>query len=412
MPWNQPGSNGDKDPWGKKDRQDGPPDLDEMFKDVKDRLDGLFGKRGGDGGRRSSGGISAPGGGVVVLVLFAIMAIWAFSGFYKVDEGRLAVELMFGKYQETKGAGLRWHIPYPVETVEVVNTNQINTVEVGYRTRNNRQTSVPNEALMLTEDENIIDVRFAVQYDIKDPIQLLFQVSEYNPADMANTVVRQATESAVREMVGRSTMDFAITEGRAQLAQETKVLLQSILDRYDTGINVRSVEMQNAQPPDQVKEAFDDVVKAREDEERLKNLAEAYANDIIPKARGFAARHIQEAEAYKASVTAGAEGEASRFNQVLAEYTRAPQITRDRLYLESMEQVLSNSSKMVIDQPGGSNVMYLPLDQLVRNRTSDQGNPDNSDRSRPAVRQDDQARKQQDNRSSDRLDRRQGRNAR
>jgi membrane protease subunit HflK len=217
-----------------------------------------------------------------------------------------------------------------------------------------------------------------VQYDIKDPANLLFNVSEYNSRDLADSVVRQATESAVREIVGRSTMDFAITEGRAQIASETKTLVQSILDRYSTGINIVTVEMQDAQPPEQVQDAFADVVRAREDKQRLINLAEAYSNDIIPKSRGFAARIRQEAEAYRASVIARAEGETSRFDQVLSEYRKAPGITRDRLYLETMEQVFSNSSKMIIDQPdGGNNVMYLPLDQLLRNQAgaSNSANP-------------------------------------
>ena len=215
---------------------------------------------------------------------------------------------------------------------------------------------------MLTADENIIDIQFAVQYNIRDPRELLFNVSE-----VADQVVRQATESAVREMVGRNIMDFAITGGRAEIAQETRGLLQQIFDRYQSGITVRAVEMQNAQPPAEVKDAFDDAVRAREDEERLKNEAEAYANDIIPKARGAGARIVQEAEGYSESVIATSEGEASRFLQVLEEYNRAPEVTRDRLYIEAMEDVLSRSSKLVIDQNSqGNNVMYLPLDQLIR----------------------------------------------
>ena len=384
MPWNQPGSgNGDeKDPWGQRDgqrrgRRDGPPDLDEILRDAKNRLDSLFG-----GGRRSGGGgnggdkirqISAPGGGMLGLALVVGLGFWAFSGIYTVDEGEQAIELRFGEYQETKGAGLHWHIPTPFETVEIINTQHVNTVEVGYRRSGRNVSTVPREALMLTQDENIIDVQFAVQYDVKDPTDLLFNVSEYNDRDIAESVVRQATESAVREIVGRSTLDFAITEGRAQLAAETKVLVQQILDRYQTGINIRTVEMQNAQPPAQVKDAFDDVVRAREDEVRLKNLAEAYANDIIPKARGFSARIMQEAEAYKESTIAKAVGESARFEQVLDEYAKAPDVTRDRLYIESMEQVLSNSSKIVIDQEGSDSVMYLPLDQLIRNRNVSQG---------------------------------------
>ena len=224
---------------------------------------------------------------------------------------------------------------------------------------------------MLTADENIIDIQFAVQYDIKDPKNLLFNVS-----DPLHLVVRQATESAVREIVGGSTMDFVITEGRAEIARGTKVLLQEILDRYNTGVNVRAVEMQNAQPPAEVKAAFDDAVKAREDEERLKNEAEAYFNDVIPRARGQASRITQEAEGYRASVIARSEGEASRFEQIYDEYRKAPAITRDRLYLESLEEVLSNSSKLLIDQQGGNNIIYLPLDQIIRQRNvTDEGLP-------------------------------------
>ena len=378
MPWNQPGSGGDdRDPWGQNDGhngggrkrgdgRDGPPDIDEVLRDAKNRIDSLFGgRRGGGGGSGRDRKGDGPSGSAVALLVLIGIGVWIFSGFYTVDQGEQAIELRFGAYSETKDAGLRWHWPTPLETVEKINTQNVNTVEVGYRDTGRGIQTVPREALMLTQDENIIDIRFAVQYDIKEPTDLLFNVSEYNPREMAESVVRGATESAVREIVGRNTMDFAITEGRAQLAAETKTLVQEILDRYDTGINVRSVEMQNAQPPEQVKDAFDDVVKAREDEERLKSLAEAYANDIIPRARGFAARILQEAEAYKASVTALAEGESERFDKVLDEYSKAPQITRDRLYLESMEEVLSRSSKIVIDQQGGNSLMYLPLDQLI-----------------------------------------------
>ena len=392
MPWNQPGSGGnDEDPWGQRNRRgngrhQGPPDLDEIFRRAKDRIDGMF-SRGSGSGSGSGGGSSghdedsgtgsggtAGGRNMVVVLLVVGLGFWVFTGFYTVDQGEQAIELRFGEYSETNGAGLQWHIPTPVESVEIINTQNVNTVEVGYRKGGRTIQSVPREALMLTQDENIIDIQFAVQYDIKNPTDLLFNVSEYNPRDLAHDVVRQATESAVREIVGGNTMDFAITEGRAQLAAETKTLVQDILDRYETGINIRTVEMQNAQPPEQVKDAFDDVVKAREDEERLKNLAQAYANDVIPRARGFAARILQEAEAYRASVTAKAEGETSRFEQVLDEYSQAPQITRDRLYLETMEQVFSNASKMVIDQEsGGNNVMYLPLDQLIRNRNQTGG---------------------------------------
>ena len=367
MPWNQPGSgDGNHRPSG----DGGPPDIDEILRDLKNRLNAFLG--GGKGGNGSADGGSPSGGinkGVVVLGLFVAVGLWLFSGVYTVQQGEQGVELRFGKYQETTEAGLHWHVPNPIEQVIVVNTQNVNTVEVGYRKgSSNSFSTVPREALMLTQDENIIDIQFAVQYDIKSPTDLLFNVSEFNSRTIAETVVRQATESAVREIVGRSTMDFAITEGRARLAAETKVLVQRILDRYTTGINVRTVEMQNAQPPSQVKNAFDDVVRAREDEERIKNLAQAYANDIIPKARGFAARITEEAEAYKESTVAKSSGEAARFTRILAEYRKAPLVTRERLYIEAMEEVLSNSSKMMIDQQSGNNVIYLPLDQLLRNR--------------------------------------------
>ena len=378
MAWNQQGPE-KKDPWGQGNGQGGPPDLDQVIRDLQKKLSGIFGKsssRGG-GGRGSGGGsgggkgkgltLGRTGGSLLVIV---VVGLWIASGFYVVDQSEQGVELRFGQFQEVKPAGLRWHMPFPIESVEIVNVQKVRTVEVGYRTRestNQRESAtqlilVPREALMLTADENIIDIQFAVQYNIRDPRDLLFKVSE--PADQ---VVRQATESAVREIVGRSSMDFVITGGRAEIAFETRELLQNILDRYQTGITVRAVEMQNAQPPAEVKDAFDDAVRAREDEERLKNEAEAYANDVIPKARGAAARIVQEAEGYKESVIATSQGEASRFLQVLEEYNLAPGVTRDRLYLEAMEEVLSRSTKLVIDQGSNSNnVMYLPLDQLIR----------------------------------------------
>ena len=371
MPWNQPGSN-NRDPWGQGNGQNGPPDLDEVIRDLQKKLGGLFG--GGGSGRKGGGMLPSFSSKVIGPIGIILVGLWLATGFYVVEQGQQAVELRFGAYKTVKDAGLRWHMPYPVETVEIVNVQQIRTVEVGYRTntRSNQFATVPQEALMLTKDENIIDIQFAVQYDVKDPRYLLFNVSE-DP----DQVVRQATESAVREVVGRNTMDFAITGGRAEIAQDTSLLLQKILDRYQTGVNVKAVEMQNAQPPSEVKGAFDDAVKAREDEVKFKNEAEAYANDIIPRARGKAARILQEAEAYRASVVAAAEGEASRFTQVLDEYHKAPGVTRDRLYIDAMEQVLSRSTKLMIDQSGGgNNVMYLPLDQLIRQRNDSAGRTD------------------------------------
>jgi membrane protease subunit HflK len=365
MPWNQPGSN-DRDPWGQGNGQNGPPDLDEVIRDFQKKFGGLFG--GGGSGRKGGGKLPSFSSRAIGPIAVVLAGLWLATGFYVVEQGQQAVEMRFGAYKTIKEAGLRWHLPYPVESVEIVNVQQIRTVEVGYRTntRSNQLAGVPREALMLTADENIIDIHFAVQYDIKDPRELLFNVAESQ-----ELVVRGATESAVREIVGRNSMDFAITGGRAEIAQETKVLLQQILDRYDTGINIKAVEMQNAQPPAEVKAAFDDAVKAREDEERLKNEAQAYQNDIIPRARGAAARLEQEAAAYQATVVAAARGQASRFIQVLDEYVKAPGITRDRLYIDALEEVYGNSTKLVIDQSSGSNnVMYLPLDQLIRQRSA------------------------------------------
>jgi membrane protease subunit HflK len=305
-------------------------------------------------------------GAIGALLLLGIVFLgWLFSGFYIVEQGSAGVVLRFGRYAETTESGLRWHWPWPIEQRMLVNLQKVNSVEIGYRTneRSRQAAPVAREALMLTRDENIIDIQLAVQYDVKDPRKLLFNVSEN-----MDGVVRSATESAVREVVGNSDMDFALTEGRADVANRTRQLLQAVLDRYDTGINVIAVEMQNAQPPAEVKPAFDDAVKAREDQERVKNEAQAYSNDIIPRARGNAARAIQEAEAHKAAVVARAEGEASRFKQVLDEYKKAPEVTRERMYLETLEQVYGNATKVVIDQQHGSNLLYVPLDKILQGR--------------------------------------------
>ncbi len=384
MPWDEPDKGRQDKNSGQRGNSSGPPEIDDIVSDIQDKFSRLFsglGSKGKSGGPSSpsdpppditSGSPRKPGARrtLILLALAVILGLWGSSGLYVVEQGEQGVELRFGKYIQTTDAGLRWHIPFPVEEVLIVNVQKVNTVEVGYRVseRNRTITPVTREALMLTADENIIDIQFAVQYDIKDPKDLLFNVS-----DPIHLVVRQATESAVREIVGGNTMDFAITEGRAEIARDTRHLLQEILDRYKTGVNVRAVEMQNAQPPAEVKAAFDDAVKAREDEERLKNEAEAYANDVIPRARGQAARILQEAEAYKASIVARAEGEASRFEQIYDEYRKAPQITRDRLYLESLEEVLNNSTKLIIDQQNGNNIIYLPLDQIIQRRNSSSG---------------------------------------
>lgn len=365
MSWNQPGPGGN-DPWGQKGGRGGPPDLDDIVKNVQKTLRGFFGGRKGGGGSGGGGG-SMPGTAGISAIVVVALVVWALTGFYVVQEGTRGVVLRFGEYSQTTLPGLQWHVPWPVEEVSTVNIQNVNTVEIGYRTTGQGQEqSVPREALMLTEDENIVDMKLAVQYDIKDPEDLIFNV-----ADDPREVVRGAAESALREVVGTNIMDFVLTEGRATVVQETQVRLQQFLDRYISGINVIAVEMQDAQPPREVKPAFDDAVKAREDQVRIINEAEAYRNDILPRARGQAAREIQEAQGYKEAIIAQADGEASRFEQILTEYERAPDITRQRMYLEKMEQVLSNSSKLMLDQEGGNNVIYLPLDQLLRQRRAD-----------------------------------------
>jgi membrane protease subunit HflK len=297
-------------------------------------------------------------GGGAGLLLGLILAVWLASGFYIVNEGQRGVVLRFGKYVETTMPGPRWHLPYPIEAAEVVNLAQVRTVEIGYR--NNVKSKVLKESLMLTDDENIIDVQFAVQYVLKSPNDYLFN------SRFPDDSVLQAAETAIREIVGKSSMDFVLYEGRAEVAVRARKLMQSILDRYGTGINISNVTMQNAQPPEQVQASFDDAVKSGQDRERQKNEGQAYANDVIPKARGMAARLTQEAEGYKQRVIEQAEGDANRFRAVVGEYSKAPQVTRDRLYIEAMQQIMTNTSKVLVDQKSGSNLLYLPLDKIMQ----------------------------------------------
>ncbi len=352
MAWNDP-------QWGNKDnrKNSGPPDLDEVWKRLNERLNGLFGgKGGGDGGDGYSGGGLPGGGNLVGLLIGVLVLVWAASGFYIVNTGERGVVLRFGKYVETTEPGPRWHLPWPIEAREVVNVDQVRTVEIGYRT--NVKSKVLKESLMLTDDENIIDLQFAVQYILKDPMEFLFV--NRAPED----TVLQVAETAMREIVGKNKMNFVLYEGRADIAASAKVLMQQILDRYNTGISISQVTLQNIQPPEQVQAAFDDAVKAGQDRERLKNEAEAYFNDVVPRARGVASRLKEEAEGYKLSVIANAEGEASRFVQIFTEYQKAPQVTRQRLYLDTMQTVMNNTSKILVDQKGGNSLLYLPLDKL------------------------------------------------
>jgi modulator of FtsH protease HflK len=343
--------------WGRRPSgNQGPPDLEELWRNINRKLEGLFGRRGGGPERSPAGGPRSVGG--IGLLAVLVLVVWLASGFYIVPEGQRGVVLRFGRFVETTMPGPRWHLPYPFESAEVVNLLGVRTVEVGYR--NNVKSKVLKESLMLTDDENIIDVQFAVQYVLKSPNDYLFNSREPDEA------VLQAAETALREVVGKSSMDFVLYEGRAEVAARAHKLMQSILDRYGTGINVSKVTMQNAQPPEQVQAAFDDAVRAGQDRERQKNEGQAYANDVIPKARGMAARLFEEAEGYKQRVTEQAEGDASRFRQVVAEYSKAPQVTRDRLYIDAMQQIMTNSSKILVDQKGSSNLLYLPLDKLMQ----------------------------------------------
>jgi modulator of FtsH protease HflK len=347
--------------WGRKKGNSGPPDLDQLWRNFNKQLNNLF-KRKGAGGNGSGGGEGGGGprryGGSIGLLVGLLLLLWIGSGFYIVNEGQRGIVLRFGKYVESTQAGLRWHLPYPIEIVEAVNVSQVRTVEIGYR--NNVRSKVLKESLMLTDDENIIDIQFAVQYILKNPEEFLFTNREPENA------VLQAAETAIREIIGKSKMDFVLYEGREQVAAKATELMQEILDRYKIGIAISKVTMQNAQPPEQVQAAFDDAVKAGQDRERQKNEGQAYANDVIPKAKGNAARLLEESEGYKQRVIASSEGEASRFKQVLVEYSKAPAVTRDRLYIDMMQQVLSSTSKIMVDQKGGGNLLYLPLDKLIQ----------------------------------------------
>ena len=366
MAWNEPGGSGkDKDPWGGGNggNNQGPPDLDEVVKKMQEKFGSLFGggKSGGSGGGSSAGGggFSSIGIGLILVV---VAAAWGLMGFYTVDEGKRAVVLQFGKYQETTMPGLQWIAPL-IQSYEMVDIENVRDARIGYRTETTggrRAASVEAESLMLTQDENIVDIHLAVQYKIKSASDYVFNVVD--PDD----TLRQATESALREIVGKRDMDFVLTEGRSEIAATIQNLTQEILDRYKTGLLVNKVNMQDAQPPEPVQAAFDDAVKAREDEERLKNEAEAYANDIIPRARGKAARAEEDSLAYKEQVIAEAKGETSRFLQILGEYKKAPEVTRKRLYIDAVESVMTNTSKVIVDVDGGNNLMYLPLDKLMQ----------------------------------------------
>ncbi|MEQ1484824.1 FtsH protease activity modulator HflK [Methyloglobulus sp.] len=366
MSWNEPGGD-KKDPWSGRGDQKGPPDLDEAIRSLQEKLSNIFGggKSGGGGG---SPGVFSSGNAMknIGFIAVAVLVLWMLSGFYIIDEGVQGVETQFGKYTRTTDSGLNWHLPAPIEQVEKINVQQQRYIEVGYRSGGNGQAqgtvSVPKEALMLTKDENYIDVQLAVQYQVKDAKALLFNIAD------PEATLKQVTESALRGVIGGSMMDFVLTEGRSEVVAQAKKEIQEVMDAYNAGIQITSVNLQDAQPPEQVQNAFEDAIKAREDQQRFINEAEAYANDVVPKARGAAARKMQEAEGYKEQVIAQAEGETNRFSKLVAEYKKAPEVTRKRLYLEAMETVMSESNAIMIDVKGGNNMMYLPLDKMIQQK--------------------------------------------
>jgi membrane protease subunit HflK len=347
----------------------GPPDLDELWRDFNRKLGGLFG--GGKGRRPDNGGF---GGGNfqpdmksagigVALVAAVVVLIWLGTGFFIVQEGQQAVITQFGRYKSTVGAGFNWRLPYPIQRHELVFVTQIRSVDVG-RDSVVKATGL-RESAMLTEDENIVEIKFAVQYRLSDARAYLFESK--NPSE----AVVQAAETAVREVVGKMKMDSALAEERDQIAPRVRTLMQTILDRYKVGIEVVNINLQQGgvRPPEQVQAAFDDVLKAGQERERAKNDAQAYANDVVPRAVGAASRLAQEADAYKARVVAQAQGDAQRFKSVLAEYQRAPQVTRDRMYIDAMREIYGNVTKLLVDSRQGSNLLYLPLDKILQQAT-------------------------------------------
>jgi membrane protease subunit HflK len=360
MAWNEPGGGNNKgpnDPWGGGDQ--GPPDLDEALRKLQEKLGGIFG--GGKGsGRGSGGGSGGISGALLGVLITGAIVIWGLMGFYQVDQQERAVVLRFGEYYDTVQPGLQWNPPLIDEVIKV------NTTKV-------RASSL--REIMLTQDENIVEVHLSMQYVIDDPTKFVLKVRD------PESSLQHAAQSALRHVVGGTSMDLVLTEGRAQIALDVHERLQEYLNLYETGILVSKVNVDKSDPPSQVKAAFDDVIKAKEDEDRFKNEAQAYANAVVPEARGQAQRQIEEASAYKEEVLANAEGEADRFNKLLAEYEKAPKVTRERLYLDAVQAVYSNTSKVMVDVEGGNNILYLPLDKLAEQsqaRSSSRGDVNNT----------------------------------
>lgn len=370
------GSNNGSEPPRRPNKGDGPPDLDEVWRDFNNRLGSLFGRKpkrggpfgGGDNGPGNGGGAAQfPKGSpkMVAVIIVILIGLWLASGFVIVQEGQVAVVTKFGKYTKTLPPGLQWRLPYPIESHQTVNISQLRTFEVGYR--GTARNKVLPESLMLTTDENIVDLQFVVQYRLisTGAPDYLFKTSQPDES------VRQASETAMREIVGKKPMDFVLYSGRTEVATEVQKLAQSILDRYQTGIQISTVAIQNVQPPEQVQAAFDDAVKAGQDRERQINEGNAYSNKVLPEAQGQVARMIQEAEGYRAKVIGDAQGDTSRFASVEAQYAKAPDITRERMYLSTMQQILENTSKIMVDSQASNNMLYLPLDKIMRQAAGD-----------------------------------------
>ena len=358
MAWKEPGGNNNKDPWAREKQS--PPDLDDVLNKLLAGFKGFGSKKSSPSGGNSGGkkGIS--------FILIILSIVWLGSGFYIISENERGVILRFGEYQRTTMPGPGWHLPYPIETVENVDVTGIRSVE--------------KRTTMLTQDENIVELAFSVQYRIKNAEDYLFNVEFPDiPGDRtcrfgSRSTICGVLDSAIRDVVGKNKMDYILKEGRVEISGKTEELMQGILDSYQSGIELTTVNLQDSQPPDPVQAAFDDATKAREDMERFKNEAEAYANEVLPVARGEAARMIQDALAYKEKVIANAEGEATRFEKLLYEYKRAPEVTRKRLYLQAVESVMSKSSKIMLDAKGSNNMMFLPLDKILQQQDSDEEN--------------------------------------
>ncbi|MBV8466592.1 MAG: FtsH protease activity modulator HflK [Burkholderiales bacterium] len=357
--------------WGRR-RNDGPPDLDEIIRRMIGKLKQFFGgKPSGPVEPSQNGPDGRVLGGGVVIVGFLLALLWLGSGFYIVQPSEQAVVLRFGRYVETSEPGPHWRAPWPIGQADIVKVSDNRSVEIGYS--GDSKNHVQEESLMLTQDQNIVDMQLEIQYDVKSARDFVF--NNTTQSDDGKSIVKQATEAAIREVVGRNTVTFVLNEGRAQVAADATRLIQSLLDNYGTGIHIARVNIKGVQPPEQVLDAFADAVKAGQDKAKQINEGEAYANDVVPKARGTAEALLAQAQGYKQAVIKRAEGDADRFRQVVAEYSKAPQVTRDRMYLDTMQQMFGNTTKVLIDQKAGNSLLYLPFDKLMQANSGPSGTP-------------------------------------